>query len=83
MLDATALCGYNRVKSVNTVFIESQSKSQGPGGRGSPPLALGTLVKSPRKAGVQVPGGPWHSHGVWSTASAWLPLVLTSAVKSL
>lgn len=47
-------------------FIEPQSKSQGPGGRRWPPLASGTLVKSPGEAGVRVPGGPWHSSGVWS-----------------
>lgn len=56
MLDATALCGHNRVKSVHMVFIEPQSESQGPG-EGRPPLVSGTFVKSPEEVGVQIPGG--------------------------
>lgn len=83
MPDATALLRYNRVERVYTVFIEPQSKSQGPGGSGLSPLASGTLVKFPRKAGVQVPGGPWHSLGDGPQPVGGIPVVLIFIMKSL
>lgn len=49
MLDATALCDHHRVKSVHMVSREPRSKSRVPSGRGRPPLASGTLVKSPKR----------------------------------
>lgn len=49
MLDATALCGHNRVKSVHMVFIEPQSESQGPSGRGDLPWPQGPLSSPPKR----------------------------------
>lgn len=70
MLDATALCGHNRVKSVHMVFIEPQSESQGPG-EGRPPLAsLRDLCRVSRRGGC---ADPWRVPWVQSTASRWLP----------
>jgi hypothetical protein len=63
MLDAIALCGYNRVKSGHMVSTEPQSQSKGALWERRQPLASGTLVKSPGEVGVQVPRGLQHPLG--------------------
>ena len=51
-------CGYNRVKSVNMVFIEPQSKSQGPAGRALTSLGLRDPCQVPWRDGC---AGPWRA----------------------
>lgn len=66
MLDAPALCGYNRVK-VCTWFLENHKVKVRGLARGVTSLGLRAPCQVPRRGGYEVPEGPWHSPGVRST----------------
>lgn len=69
-------CGYNRVESVNMVFIEPPNDSQGPGGSPGPPLAAGTW-SSPQERRVCRSRRTMAFPGARSAASGWRPQIPT------